>query len=80
MVYSVKYRKVGSFFWCKIKNVKGDLSMINEGLPVRVFILENEVRHEIPALEHEFVFSKERHSMILVNMEKQAGQKIPMGG
>jgi hypothetical protein len=75
MIYTVKYRKCGSFFWRKIK-VKGDLTMVAEGLQVRVFILENDERMEIPALSHEFWFSKERHMSILKNMEKESGQKL----
>jgi hypothetical protein len=75
MIYTVKFRKSGSFFWSKIK-VKGDLSMMQEGLAMRVFILENDARVEIPALSYEFWFSKERHLSILKNMEKESGQKI----
>ena len=75
MIYTVKFRKSGAFFWSRIK-VKGDLSMASEGLQVRVFVLENDERMEIPALSHEFWFSKERHMSILKNMEKESGQKI----
>jgi len=75
MIYTVKFRKCGTFFWHKIK-VKGDLTMVSEGLQVRVFILENDERLEIPALSHEFWYSKERHMSILKNMEKESGQKI----
>jgi hypothetical protein len=78
MIYSVKYRKCGKFFWNKIK-VKGDLTMVADGLQVRVFILENDERLEIPALSYEFWYSKERHMSILKNMEKESGQKIPVG-
>jgi hypothetical protein len=75
MIYTVKFRRSGAFFWRKIK-VKGDLTMASEGLQVRVFILENEERMEIPVLSHEFWYSKERHMSILKNMEKESGQKI----
>jgi hypothetical protein len=75
MIYSVKFRKAGSFFWSKIK-VKGDLTMMKEGLQVRVFLLENDERMEIPALSYEVWYSKERHMAILKSMEKESGQKI----
>jgi hypothetical protein len=79
MIYTVKFRKSGAFFWRKIK-AKGDLSMVSEGLQVRVFVLENDERMEIPALSHEFWFSKERHVSILKKMEQESGQKIQVGG
>ena len=75
MIYAVKFRKSGAFFWNKIK-IKGDLTMMQEGLPVRVFILDNDERVEIPALSYEIWFSKERHMSILKNMEKESGQKL----
>lgn len=78
MIYSVKYRKVGSFFWTKLKRVKGDSTLVAEGLSVRVFMLDDETRLEIPALTNEFVFSKERHLTVLKNMEREAGQKLPI--
>lgn len=75
MIYTVKFRKSGAFFWRKIK-IKGDLTMVSDGLQVRVFILENDERLEIPALSYEFWYSKERHMSILKNMEKESGTKI----
>jgi hypothetical protein len=53
--------------------------MVADGLQVRVFILENDERLEIPALSYEFWYSKDRHMSILKNMEKESGQKIPVG-
>jgi hypothetical protein len=77
MKYTVKYRKIGCFFWRTLKNVKADLTMSQEAnMPVRVFVLEDETRVEIPALLHEFRFCPKRFSGILKQMEAQAGQKI----
>lgn len=77
MLYSVKYRTLNSFFWKTINNIKGDLTMMEEQrIPVRVFILEDNSRIEIPMLSCEFIFSKERHASILKKMEEEAGQKI----
>jgi hypothetical protein len=75
-MYSVKYRKHGAIFWHKLRNVKGDLTLAKEGLAVRVFILEDETRIEIPALTSEIIFSKERHATILKKLESEAGQKL----
>lgn len=77
MLYTVKYKPLGSFFWKTIKNVKGDLTMMeDQRLPVRVFILDDNTRIEIPLLSCVFSFSKERHLSILKKMEEEAGQKI----
>jgi hypothetical protein len=77
MNYLVKYRKCGAFFWRKIKKVKGDASLMREdGLAMRVFVLEDETRIEIPALSHEFFFSKDRFLVVTKNMEAAAGQKL----
>lgn len=74
--YTVRYRKNGAFFWSTVRRVKGDLNTVREGLQCRVLILHDETRLEIPALSHEFRFSKERHLIILKKMEAEAGQKL----
>ena len=78
MLYTVKYRKVGSFFWTTVKKVKGDSVGNREefGYPVRVLILENDRRLEISANDTEFLFSEDRHKLILSNMEKNSGQRL----
>jgi len=76
MSYVVKYRSTGALFWKKIANVKADLNLMKENLAVRVLILEDESRLEIPALTHEFCFSKERFTQILKSQEREIGQKI----
>jgi len=59
--YEVKYRKLGSFFWKTLKAVKGDMILKPEaGVAVRVFLMQDESRVEIPAELCEFKFSKER--------------------
>ena len=78
MTYSVKYKRDGMFFYRTIKNIKGDSTRMSEGLPVRIFILTDERLIEIPIPTTEFRFSKERHTVILQNMEKEAGQKLPV--
>lgn len=74
-MYSVKYRVQGRWFWKRIKNVKGDGIITENGN--RYFILSNEERIEIPK-NSEVVFSVERHLQILTQMEKEAGIKIPV--
>jgi len=63
MTYTVKYRKVGSWFWHKVKNVWED-GYIETGkgvtLAMRVLYLEDKSRIEIPIFQHVFKFSKER--------------------
>ena len=78
VTYSVKYRKVGSFFSRKIKKVKGDFIATDvEGKP-RVLILDNESRIEVPTVGMEFEFSYERFLLIKQNMEAESGTKLPM--
>ena len=76
MLYSVKYRKCGSFFWKTLKAVKADSHLVSEGLQVKVLILNDETRVEIPYNSHEFRYSRERYLTILKSMEKEAGQKM----
>ncbi len=89
MNYTVKYKKIGSFFWRTIKNVKGD-GFIENGYQfigmdkppvgttknIRWFILDDESRLEIPADNTIFVFSKDRYFSIKKNMEQQTGKNI----
>ena len=76
MTYTVKYKKKFDIFWSKIKKVKGDLIINEYNYPVRVLILEDETRIEIPLFETIFQFSKERFIVIKQNMEKESGQKL----
>jgi hypothetical protein len=74
--YTVKYKQMNSFFWKKINNVKGDLTLTKDTNPIRVLILSDETRIEIPASNHIFCFSKERFFEMLKSQEKEIGQKI----
>lgn len=80
MTYTVRYKSKGDFFWKTIKKVKGDLTgSASDGLTgIRVLILEDETRLEIPSGNTIFEFSKDRFLLIKHNMEKEAGQKIPV--
>lgn len=89
MFYTVYYKKANSFFWKKIKKVKGD-GFIENGYiagpnntaigttkDIRWFILDDETRIEVPAGgDMLFKFSKERHFAIRKQMNKEAGQQI----
>jgi hypothetical protein len=75
MLYSVQYKKPESFFFRKIKNVKGD--GICEATGSRYFILADETRIELPCSCH-FKFSKDRFNVIKSMMEQQTGQAIPV--
>ena len=78
MLYSVKYKGLKDFLWKTVKNVKGDF--IASDLPgnPRVLVLDNEARIEIPVTGMMFMFSQERFMLIKSNMDKEAGQKIPV--
>ena len=80
MLYTVKYKTKGSFFWKTIRKVKGDLTgTAADGLVgVRILILEDERRIEIPIESTVFQFSSERFLLIRQNMEREAGQKVPV--
>lgn len=78
MTYSVKYRQRHQWVWRTIKKVKGDL--IAPDLPgMRIFILEDESRLEVPLDGTEFKFCHRRFLTIKSSVEKEAGQKLPIG-
>ena len=76
MLYSVKYRKTDSFFWRKIKNIKGDGFF--ENTKQRFFTLDDESMIEIPINDMIFKFDRNRFLDIKQNMENQAGQTLPL--
>jgi len=79
MTYTVKYRRKGRFFWTSIKRVKADLIANDVVGNPRVFILDDETRIEVPTGDGlEIKFSGERFLVIKQNMEKTAGQTIPV--
>lgn len=78
-LYTVKYKKTNAWFWKTLKRVKGDGAMQQEvGAAYRWFIMENDERLEIPMDDMIFLFSNDRFLNIKENMEKQAGQTIPV--
>ncbi len=81
ITYTVKYRKIGSFIWRTIRNVKGDgyCERSADGVyfgPYRYFILADESTVDIPMNGLEFKMSKERHGLIKDQMSEEAGQNI----
>ena len=80
MTYTVKYKKGCNPFYTTIKKVKGDfVGSEAEGLAgFRILILEDETRIEIPMEKTIFKFSSGRFLLIRQNMEKEAGQSIPV--
>jgi hypothetical protein len=77
--YTVKYRRKGDWLWRTLKNVKGDLLAPELPGSPRVFILADETRVEVPAADGlEIRFSKERFIVIKQNMERDAGQVLPV--
>lgn len=76
MVYKVKYRTRGQWFFRTLKRVKGDFIAGDVPGNPRVFILEDETRVEISTIGADFVFSPERWMQIKQKMEEEAGQAI----
>ena len=78
MLYTVWYKKPHGLFWHKVKNVEGDTtieSLKGQALPVRVLLLANKTRLEIP-MTCIIKFDKQRFYDIQDNMEKESKQKI----
>lgn len=77
-MFTISYKRNGAWLWKKL-TVKGDSpDNISHGSHL-LFILPDESHVLIPKDGTEFRFSKERHFAILAQMEKQAGQKLPVG-
>jgi hypothetical protein len=76
MNYSVKYKQQKNWFWKKLANVKGDFVASDLGIPMRVFILEDETRIEVPVEGTEFEFCPKRFLVIKQKMEQEAGQSL----
>lgn len=76
MTYTCKFKLKDSFFWKTYKKVRGDFVATDLPVPVRVLILEDESRVEIPMADTIFVFCSKRFLTIKQKMEQEAGQKI----
>jgi hypothetical protein len=74
MTYTVKYKRFNQWFWRTIKDVKGD--SLEETMQMRVFILKDETRIEIPFQGTSFEFSNERFIVIQQNMKKETGVAV----
>lgn len=77
MLYTVEYKLAGAWFWRRLRRVKGDLILKENGN--RCIYLEDETRVEIPKTAV-VKFSRERFLSIQANMSKEAGQKIQVEG
>lgn len=73
--YTVYYKRADLFSrWRKLKRVKGD-GILENGM-CRFFILEDEIRIEIPLHGYLFKFSKERFISIQKRMSEEAKQEV----
>jgi hypothetical protein len=81
MIYSVKLTPFDGETSITYKKVKGDfVGQASEGLAgLRILILEDNSRVEYPIDRYVAQFSKERFEVLRQNMEKEAGQKLPIG-
>lgn len=78
MNYTVNFKLKQSFFWKTYKNVKADLVSTDLGTPMRVLILDDESRVEIPLDGTQFKFCSKRFLAIKKQMEQEAGQTLPI--
>jgi hypothetical protein len=86
MTWEVKFKKINSLFWNKIKNVNTDGFIskgvylnsdnvpVNEFLNVRYFIQEDGTKIDIDGTNMIFKFSKERSLAIAQDIKKKAGK------
>lgn len=75
MLYTVKYKAPGWWFWRTLKNIKGDGIMFGQGgqvVPSRYFILADESRVELP-MSMMFRFGPGRFQAIENNMRRESG-------
>lgn len=78
LVFSVKYKKKGQWFWRTLIGIKGDARQNFLGADHIMFIRADESSVLVPVAGTEFQFSRERHELILKQMEKDAKQKLPV--
>lgn len=83
MLYSVSYKKPGALFWKTIKNVEGDLMLAddrpggsNHALPVRVLILADKTRIELPMNGVIIKFSPQRFYDSVKRAEAETGVSL----
>jgi len=81
MIYSVKLTPVNGEESIVFKKVIGDfVGQASDGLAgLRILMLEDNSRVEFPVAGYIAHFSKERFDVLKKNMEKEAGQKLPIG-
>lgn len=83
MSYEVKYKTPRAWFWKTIKNVRGDLFFCddrpggsNQPLPVRVMVLEDNTRIELPMNNLILKFSPARFLDVIQRVEAETGQTL----
>ncbi len=75
--YTAKYKHINGIFWRSVKNVVHESLIYNlTSSPIKVFITQSGERWEIPCINYEFKFDKEKMRAIQDIMEQESGQKI----
>ena len=77
LTYTVKYKKVGAWFWRKLKHVEGDginESARGQAVPSRFFVLSDKTRIELSIPGMMFKFDSKRHEVIAASMNNQMGR------
>ena len=72
--YSVKYKKTGSLFWKRIKNITGD--NLIQSPPMRIFDLKDKTRIEVTTNDMIFCFSSERSELLQYISDIQQKQQL----
>ena len=78
MTYDVSYRSPNDRKWTTVANVNGDAIMDDgkcQQFPVRVLILEDETRIEIP-MSWAIRYGRGRFELIRDRMSQEAGQEV----
>ncbi len=75
--YTAKYKHINGIFWGSIKNVVHESLIYNlTDSPIKVFITQSGERWEVPCINYEFKFDREKMRAIQDIMEQESGQKI----
>ncbi len=77
VLYTVKYKLKGQWFWRTLKRIKGDAVNPFIGPKHVMLIHENDSSTLLPIEGTLFKFSNERHMLLLKRAENDAGQKLP---
>ena len=77
ITYTVRYKKLGWWFWRKLRNVEADgYVFIQQAgtFNIRYFLLADKTRVEIPTQDVLFQFDKDRFNASKENLNRETGR------